>query len=82
MGNGSAYRVVQHLFLRAKARGVLMNPASLRDLAQRCRELMRAAQTNVAKEQLRVWAEEFEEQAAISAGETAAMAIEEQPLMG
>jgi hypothetical protein len=54
----------------------------LRDFAQRCRELTRAAQTNVAKEQLRVWAEEFEEQAAISAGETAAMAIEEQPLMG
>jgi hypothetical protein len=51
-------------------------------MSRNCRELMRAAQTNVAKEQLRVWVEEFEEQAAISAGETAAMAIEEQPLMG
>jgi hypothetical protein len=36
---------------------------------------MPTAQTNVAKEQLRVWAEEFEEQAAILARETAAMAI-------
>jgi hypothetical protein len=52
-----------------------MNPISLRDFAQRCRELMRAARTNVAKEQLRVWAEEFEEQAAILARETAAIAI-------
>jgi len=55
--------------------GGLMNPISLRDFAQRCRELIRTAQTNVAKEQLRVWAEEFEEQAAILARETAAMAI-------
>ena len=67
---------------RQSTGGVLMKPASLRDFAQRCRELIPAAQTNIAKEQLRVWAEEFEEQAAISAGETAAMAIEEQPLMG
>ena len=52
-----------------------MNPVSLRDFVQRCRELIRTAQTNVAKEQLRVWAEEFEEQAAILARETAAMAI-------
>jgi hypothetical protein len=59
-----------------------MKPASLRDLAQRCRELIPAAQTNIAKEQLRVWAEEFEEQVATRAGETAAMAIEEQPLTG
>jgi hypothetical protein len=59
-----------------------MNPASLRDFAQRCRELMRTARTNVVKEQLRIWAEEFEEQVAILAREPAAMTIEEQPLTG
>ena len=59
-----------------------MNPVSLRDLAQRCRELMRTARTNVVKEQLRIWAEEFEEQVAILAREPAAMTIEEQPLTG
>ena len=60
-----------------------MKPASLRDIAQRCRELMRTAQTNVAREQLRVWAEEFEEQAAILARETAGMGdYEDQPLIG
>jgi hypothetical protein len=41
-------------------------------LRQRCRELVRTAQTNVAKERLRAWAEEFEEQAAILARERAA----------
>ncbi len=46
-----------------------MNSASLRDFAQHCCELVRTAQTNVAKEQLCVWAEEFEEQAAIVARE-------------
>lgn len=33
-------------------------------LAQRVREMMSAARTDVAKEQLRIWGEEFEEQAA------------------
>jgi hypothetical protein len=59
-----------------------MNPASLRDFAQRCRELMHTARTNVVKEQLRVWADEFEEEAMILAREAAAMTIEEQPLTG
>ena len=43
---------------------------------------MRTARTNVVKEQLRIWAEEFEEQAAILVREPAAMTIEEQPLTG
>jgi hypothetical protein len=59
-----------------------MNPTSLLYFAQRCRELMRTARTNLAKEQLRVWAEEFEQQAAILAREPAAITIEEQPLTG
>jgi hypothetical protein len=42
-----------------------MNSVSLLAIAQRCRELMRTARSNVVQEQLRVWAEEFEEQAAI-----------------
>jgi hypothetical protein len=33
-------------------------------LAQQAREMMRRARTDVAREQLRVWVEEFEEQAA------------------
>jgi hypothetical protein len=33
-------------------------------LAQRVREMIPSACTDVAREQLRVWAEEFEEQAA------------------
>ena len=60
-----------------------MKPASLRDFAQRCRGLMPTAQTNVAREQLRVWAEEFEEQAATIAREAAGMHdYEDQPLIG
>ena len=44
---------------------------------------MRTARTNVAREQLRVWAEEFEEQAAIIAREAAGMDdYEDQPLIG
>ena len=50
-----------------------MNAASMRSMAQRCRQLMCAARTNLAKEQLRVWAEEFEEQTANSPGETVAI---------
>ena len=42
-----------------------MNSASFRAIAQRCRELMRTARSNVVQEQLRVWIEEFEEHAAI-----------------
>jgi hypothetical protein len=42
-------------------------------LAQRVREMMAGACTDVAKEQLRVWAEEFEEQGA------AAVSVEPTP---
>jgi hypothetical protein len=70
-------------FFFAPKLGVLMKPASLRHFAQRCRGLMRTARTNVAREQLRVWAEEFEEQAAIIAREAAGMDdYEDQPLIG
>ena len=40
-----------------------MNRDFLLRLAERVREMIPCAGTDVAKEQLRVWAEEFEEQA-------------------
>jgi hypothetical protein len=41
-----------------------MNRDFMLRLAQRVREMIPRACTDVAKEQLRLWAEEFEEQAA------------------
>ena len=43
--------------------GVFMDREFLLRLAQRVREMMLRAKTDVAREQLRVWAEEFEVQA-------------------
>jgi predicted RNA-binding Zn ribbon-like protein len=56
----------------AREQGALLNPETLQDFARRCRELMAGARTNVASEQLRVWAEEFEERAAILTREAGA----------
>lgn len=39
-----------------------MKHVLFRRLAQQCRELMPAARTHQVREQLRLWAEEFEEQ--------------------
>ena len=41
-----------------------MNPEFFRRFAERIRELIMRARTDAAKEQLRVWAEEFEAHAA------------------
>lgn len=43
--------------------GQFMNPEIYRRFARRCRELMLLARTNAARMQLRVWADEFDEQA-------------------
>jgi hypothetical protein len=65
MGNsGSRPQGFQSTFLH-RSRGAPLNPETLQDFARRCRELMAGARTNIAREQLRVWAEEFEERAAI-----------------
>jgi hypothetical protein len=40
-----------------------MDAVLLRRFAQRMRDLMRRARTEAAREQLRIWAEEFEAQA-------------------
>lgn len=37
-----------------------MSPEYFRNFAQQCRELIRRARTDAAREQLRVWVEEFE----------------------
>jgi hypothetical protein len=40
-----------------------MNADFFRRFAQQCRELIARARTDPAKEQLRIWAEEFDERA-------------------
>jgi hypothetical protein len=47
-----------------------MNPVLLRSFANRCRDLMHAARTTAAKEQLGLWVDEFE---------TRAEALEREP---
>ena len=41
-----------------------MNPEYFRKFARQCRELLQRANTDKAKEQLRVWADEFDAEAA------------------
>ena len=41
----------------------MLGPDDMRSKAQRCRDLLRIAIRPEAKEQLRQWAEEFEEEA-------------------
>ena len=40
-----------------------MNPALFRDFARRCREMMLAARTEAARQQLAIWIEEFDQRA-------------------
>jgi hypothetical protein len=40
-----------------------MNPAFLRRLAQRCWDLVRSARSGATREQLQIWAREFEAEA-------------------
>jgi hypothetical protein len=42
-----------------------MNPEFLRAFARRCRDLMMQARSAAAREQLRLWAEEFDRRAEI-----------------
>jgi len=48
----------------------MLDPADMRARAKRCRELLRIAVRPEVKEQLREWAEEFEEDAAALEGGT------------
>ena len=48
----------------------MLDPADMRARAKRCRELLRIAVRPEVKEQLREWAEEFEEDAAALEGNT------------
>ena len=43
--------------------GLMVNPESFRRLAARCRRLMLLVRTDAVREQLRIWAEEFEQKA-------------------
>jgi hypothetical protein len=54
-----------------------MNQDFLLRLALRVRELMVDARNDIAREQLRMWAEEFEEQAALMGAEPAEFARRE-----
>jgi hypothetical protein len=53
-----------------KGENAMLDPADMRARAQRCRELLRIAVRPEVKEQLREWAEEFEEDAAALEGNT------------
>jgi hypothetical protein len=46
----------------------MLDPDDMRTRAQRCRELLRIAVRPEVKEQLREWAEDFEEEAAALEG--------------
>lgn len=48
------------------------NPLFFRDFARRCRELIPTARTDVARRQLAMWAEEFEQRAKIADNQFAA----------
>src|SRR5258708_15569384 len=57
------------LFLhRGERRDDMLGPEDIRARAQRCRELLRIAVRPEVKEQLREWAEDFEEEAAALEG--------------
>ena len=43
--------------------GLMVNPEIFRRLAARCRRLMLLVRTDAARDQLRIWAEEFEQKA-------------------
>ena len=44
----------------------MLKPAELKQKAEHCRELLRAATAPEVREQLRIWVREFEEQAGAS----------------
>src|SRR3954447_19928870 len=44
-------------------RGLMVNPEVFRRLSARCRRLMLLVRTETARQQLRIWAEEFDQKA-------------------
>ena len=42
-----------------------MTPEFFRKFAEQCRDLMQRSRSEAAREQLRIWAEEFENEAAL-----------------